>query len=117
MLLACDDDRHLAIAEFGYQREGLRVLGDIDNGVSDPLPIKGASGGGALDAGGLGIDSDRHGFLVMLDAEKYVRPGITPEWNRALIDMDLVNERSPNGYGSAMIWNCKLMAFTPKQTI
>ena len=54
MALAGDDDGNLAIAEALHEREGIGILGHVDDSVIDTLAVERAGGRGALDAGGSG---------------------------------------------------------------
>ena len=66
MLVTGNDNRHLAIAHGFDAGIGFGIFGNVDDGIGQALAVERAGGGGALDAGGLGIDGDGHrmGFLA-----------------------------------------------------
>ncbi len=61
VLVACNDDGCLHVAEGLDHFEGLSVFGDINLGVADTLRVEGAVGHVALDALRLGVHGHYHG--------------------------------------------------------
>jgi hypothetical protein len=115
MALPGDNDRYLAVAKTLDKRECLCVFGDVNESVSDALAIESTGGGRALNAGGLGIDGNGHGFLEKMAADGRCRTELSPE-QKSGFGQDTTSERSRSDYGPAMIRNNIFMAFTPKQT-